>query len=243
MQHWALTDAGVVRAQNQDAYRVEKLDRNTFLCVVCDGMGGAKSGDVASALAADTFIQTVKQSRTGNMNQAELATILQSALDFANRTVYNQAMQREEYAGMGTTLVALLLQGKQATLLNVGDSRGYLVNEAGIEQITRDHSFVQYMIDRGELTPEAAKNHPEKNVITRAVGTDAYVQGDIFYHDVKPGDHFLLCTDGLTNLMDDREILFEVAYEEKKEQCCQRLVDLAKKRGAPDNVTCVLVSV
>ncbi len=243
MQHWALTDTGVVRTQNQDTYRAEQLDRNTFLCVVCDGMGGAKSGDVASALAAETFMETVKQSRKGNMNQAELASMFQSALDFANLTVYNQAMQTEEYAGMGTTLVALMIQGKQAILLNVGDSRGYLVNEAEIEQITEDHSLVQLMITRGELTPEEARNHPERNVITRAVGTDDYVQGDIFCREVKTGDHFLLCTDGLTNLMDDREILFEVAYEEKKEQCCQRLVDLAKKRGAPDNVTCVLVSV
>ncbi len=243
MQHWALTDTGIVRPQNQDAYRAEQLDRNTFLCVVCDGMGGAKSGDVASTMAADAFMQAVKESRKNNMNQAELACIFQSALDFANLTVYNQALQTEEYAGMGTTLVALMIQGKQAILLNVGDSRGYLINEAGIEQITEDHSLVQMMISRGELTLEEARNHPDKNIITRAVGTQEYAKGDIFHREVKPGDQYLLCTDGLTNLMDDREILFEVAYEEDREQCCQRLVDLAKKRGAPDNVTCVLVSI
>ena len=243
MQHWALTDVGVVRAQNQDTYQIEELDRNTVLCVVCDGMGGANSGNVASVIAADVFTREVKETWSAKMDMQQMELILRSALNMANLAVYEQATKFEEYRGMGTTIVALLLHGKQATLLNVGDSRGYLLDDAGIIQITTDHSLVQMMIDRGELTPEQAKVDPKKNVITRAVGTDAHIQADVFHREVKKGSNFLLCTDGLTNLVDDQEILFEVAYGENKDQCCQRLIDLAKKRGAPDNVTCLLVTV
>lgn len=243
MQHWALTDVGVIRTQNQDAYHIVSLDDRTLLCVVCDGMGGAKSGNVASTLAADVFTREVQQAWKANMNADQIDTMLSDALKTANFTVYDQSRQFEEFRGMGTTLVALLLQGKKATFLNVGDSRGYIVDETGIRQITVDHSVVQMMVANGELTPEQARHYPGKNLITRAVGTEEQVVSDLFHQSLKSDECILLCTDGLTNLMDDQEILFEVAYEDDRENCCQRLVDLAKKRGAPDNVTCVLVSI
>ena len=243
MQYWALTDVGIVRTQNQDTYQIEELDRDTVLCVVCDGMGGAKSGDVASVMTAEAFTREVKRVWSANMDETQLEEMLLDALNVANLAVYEQSQQHEDYRGMGTTMVALLLQGKQAIFLNVGDSRGYLLDEVGITQITTDHSLVQLMIDRGELTPEQAKYDTKKNVITRAVGTDTHIQGDVFRREVKKGDSLLLCTDGLSNLLDDQEILFEVAYGENQDQCCQRLIDLAKKRGAPDNVTCLLVAV
>ena len=142
---------------------------------------------------------------------------------------------------MGTTLVALLLQGKKATILNVGDSRAYMIDKYGINQITTDHSVVQMMIARGELTPEKAKRYPGKNLITRAIGTENQVTCDIFHRKVERGDSFLLCTDGLSNLLDDQEILFEVVHGQDKEHCCEHLLEIAKKRGAPDNVTSVLV--
>ena len=243
MQHWALTDVGVIRTQNQDAYHTVSLDDRTLLCVVCDGMGGAKSGNVASTLAADVFTQQVQQTWKANMDEEKTDAMLSAAFKLANFTVYDQSRQFEEFRGMGTTLVALLLQGKKATFLNVGDSRGYIVDEAGIRQITVDHSMVQMMVIKGELTPQQAKHYPGKNLITRAVGTEEHVACDVFHQDVKSGDCLLLCTDGLSNLVDDQEILFEVAYEDDREHCCQRLVELAKKRGAPDNVTCALVVV
>ena len=149
MQYWALTHPGVARSQNQDAYQVVSLDKNTLLCVVCDGMGGAKSGNVASTLASDVFAQEVKRTWTHDMSQERLDQMLEAAMKLANFTVYDQAQQFEEFSGMGTTLVALLVQGKTATILNVGDSRAYLINENGISQLTTDHSVVQMMISRG----------------------------------------------------------------------------------------------
>ena len=241
MQYWVLSDIGCVRTCNQDACAVEQLDKNTLLCVVCDGMGGAKAGNVASALAVDVFSQEVKNSWTPDMAPEEQSQMLKNALKLANFTVYDQSQQFEEFSGMGTTLVAALIHHKTATIINVGDSRAYQINEAGISQLTVDHSLVQLMVSRGELTPEQARTYPGKNYITRAVGTETFTEGDVFSCPVERGSYLLLCSDGLTNLLDDQEILFEVIHGGDKQQCCQTLVDIAKKRGAPDNVTCVLV--
>ena len=243
MQSWGLTDPGCVRKQNQDAYKIEQLDRNTMLCVVCDGMGGAKSGNIASTLAVDVFTQEVKRSYKATMDADRVDMMLRDAVKLANFTVYDQAQQFPEFDGMGTTLVAALIKGRRATVVNVGDSRAYIINNEGIAQISEDHSLVQMMVNRGELTPEMAKTYPGKNFITRAIGTDPMVMCDIFRVDVEKGDFILLCSDGLSNVMDDQEILFEVAHGQEKEKCCQRLLDIAKKRGAPDNVTSVLVSI
>ena len=241
MQSWALTDRGCVRSQNQDTYKVEQLDKNTLLCVVCDGMGGAKSGNVASQLAADVFMQEVKRSWTAGMTKEKCSQILQSAVKLANITVFDQSRAIEEFEGMGTTLVAVLVQGKMATVVNVGDSRTYKIDRAGIRQVTRDHSLVQMMVDRGELTPEVARTYPGKNFITRAIGTEPTILMDVFQLEVEKGDCLLLCSDGLSNMMDDQEILFEVAHGVNKQHCCQRLLDIVMGRGAPDNVTSVLV--
>ena len=220
---------------------MEVLDRNTLLCVICDGMGGAKSGNVASTLAVDVFTQEVKNSWSPDMDQEKIDQMLLGAIKLTNFTVFDQAQQFEEFTGMGTTLVAALIHGKKATIVNVGDSRAYCVDKTGIRQLTVDHSLVQMMIARGELTPEKAKSYPGKNYITRAIGTESMVTGDVHHRKLERGDCLLLCTDGLSNLMDDQEILFEVAHGLDKEQCCQRLLDIAKKRGAPDNVTSILV--
>ena len=243
MQYWGLTDPGCVRPQNQDAYQVVQLDKNTLLCVVCDGMGGAKSGNVASNLALDVFVGEIQNTWTPGMNQEKTDQMLEAAVKLANFTVFDQAMQFEEFNGMGTTLVAVLIQEQQVTVINVGDSRAYLVSRSGIRCLTKDHSLVQMMVDWGELTPERARTYPGKNYITRAIGTDNLVESDIFHLDVERGDSLLLCTDGLSNLMDDQEILFEVVHGVNKQYCCQRLLDIAKNRGAPDNVTSILVLV
>ncbi len=243
MQSWGLTDPGCVRKQNQDAYRIEQLDRNTVLCVVCDGMGGAKSGNVASSLAVEVFVDEISRSWAPGMESDRIDQMLRSAVKLANFTVFDQANQFEDFTGMGTTLVAALVQGKRASVVNVGDSRAYYVNQDGIHQITVDHSLVQMMVDRGDLTPEVAKSYPGKNLITRAIGTEPVVMCDIFHCEINKGDYLLLCSDGLSNLMDDQEILFEVAHGVNKDRCCQRLLAIAKNRGAPDNVTSVLVMV
>ena len=243
MQSWGLTDQGCVRKQNQDAYQIEQLDRSSLLGVVCDGMGGAKSGNIASTLAVDVFVQEVRQSWKPYLSQEKIDQILRSAVKLANFTVYDQAQQFEEFDGMGTTLVAVLIHGKKATVVNVGDSRAYGIDDSGIRQITQDHSLVQMMVERGDLKPEQAKTYPGKNFITRAIGTEAVVMCDIFHLDVAKGDFFLLCSDGLSNMMDDQEILFEVVHGVNKAHCCKRLLNIAKNRGAPDNVTSVLVQI
>ena len=241
MNYWGITDPGCVRTQNQDAYFMEKLNKNTLLCVVCDGMGGAKSGNVASTLALDVFTQEIKRSWRSNMDMEEIDQMLSSAVKLANFTVYEQAQQFEEFTGMGTTLVALLLCGKQAAVVNVGDSRAYSITSTDVEQLTTDHSLVQMMIQRGELTPERAKNYPGKNLITRAIGTEPIVNCDIFHRRLNADQYLFLCTDGLSNLLDEQELLFEVIHGADKSSACQRLLDIAKNRGAPDNVTCLLV--
>ena len=242
MQSWGLTDKGCVRKMNQDAYEIRQLDRNTLLCVVCDGMGGAKSGNIASSLAVDVFSQEIQRTWTPNMEWDKADQIMKSAVKLANFTVYDQARQFEEFDGMGTTLVAALIRGRKVSFVNVGDSRAYIINQKGIIQVTRDHSVVQLMVDRGELTSEMAKNYPGKNLITRAVGTESMVSCDVFRRELSKGDYLLLCSDGLSNMMDDQEILFEVVHGVNKERCCKRLLDIAMSRGCPDNVTCVLVS-
>ena len=243
MQSWALTDQGCVRKQNQDTFKTKQLDKNTLLCVVCDGMGGAKSGNVASQLAADVFVQEVERSWMSGVSRDKTSQILQKAVNLANITVFDQSRQFEEFEGMGTTLVAVLIQGKTATVVNVGDSRAYKIDRMGIRQVTKDHSLVQLMVDRGELTPEMARTYPGKNLITRAVGTEPTVMVDVFQLELEKGDCMLLCSDGLSNQMDDQEILFEVAHGVNKDQCCQRLLEIVKGRGAPDNVTSVLIMI
>ena len=243
MQYWYLTDMGCVRSANQDMYAIEQLDKNTLLCVVCDGMGGAKSGNVASTLACDMFCQELKDAWNGDLDSEKFRSSLHTAVKTANFTVYDQAQQFPEFSGMGTTLVAAVIQPKKCTVVNVGDSRAYRINADGITQITQDHSLVQMMVDRGEITPEQARVNPSKNLITRAVGTEPSVICDIFPLKLEKGDYLLLCSDGLTNLLDDQEILFEVVHGQQPDDCCVRLLEIAKKRGAPDNVTCILVSV
>ncbi len=243
MQFWAITDPGCVRTQNQDAYQIVQLDKHSLLCVVCDGMGGAKSGNVASSLAVDVFVEEVRRTWVSGMDMESAEQMLRGAVKLANFTVYDQAQELEEFSGMGTTLVAVLIYGKQTLVINVGDSRAYAVGHKGIRRITTDHSLVQMMIQRGDLTPEMARTYPGKNYITRAIGTEAVVDCDVFRLEAERGDTLLLCSDGLSNMLDDQEILFEVVHGIHKEQCCERLLEIAKNRGAPDNVTCVMVQV
>ena len=243
MQSWGLTDPGCVRKQNQDAYQIEQLDKNSLLCIVCDGMGGAKSGNIASTLAMDVFAQEVRRCWKPSLGQSDIDQILRGAVKLANFTVYDQAQQFVDFTGMGTTLVAVLIRGKKVTVVNVGDSRVYGINKNGIQQITRDRSLVQMMVERGELKPEQAKSYPGKNFITRAIGTEPIILCDLYHQDAEKGDYFLLCSDGLSNVLDDQEILFEVVHGVNKARCCERLLSIAKKRGAPDNVTSVLILV
>ena len=241
MQAWGLTDPGCVRVQNQDAYGVHTFEEDSLLCTVCDGMGGAKSGNVASSLALQIFMQEVTRLRKPGMSQEQAGQMFREAVRLANFTVYDQSRQFEDFEGMGSTLVAAYVDHQMAVIANVGDSRCYLLNREGVRCLTTDHSLVQLMVQRGELSREQAKNYPGKNLITRAIGTEPGVECDLFYQPVQKGDYLLLCTDGLSNLLDDQEILFEVVHGVNKQLCCQRLLGICQERGAPDNVTSVLI--
>ena len=243
MQTWGLTDPGNIRQQNQDSYAIVPFGRDRVLMIVCDGMGGAKSGNVASSLAAEVFTDEVRRTQRPGMTPEKAAAMLRSALELSNSAVYEQSQLSDDFTGMGTTLVAALIIRDTAVIINVGDSRAYLFTAEGVQLLTTDHSIVEFMVQRGELTQEQAKNHPGKNVITRAVGTEPSVEGDIYLQKLHRDDCLLLCSDGLSNVMADQEMLFEVAHGVRKSDCCQRLLRIAKNRGAPDNVTVAMALV
>lgn len=231
----------MVRKQNQDTFRWTKLNDSQFLAVVCDGMGGAKSGDVASKLASEVFEADISQSVEPDMDQQSIVKMLVDGVKSANRAVYEQSLVSPDFKGMGTTLVAVFLQGSAAYIINVGDSRCYYLSEGEVSQVTEDHSVVGLMVARGQISEEEARTHPNKNLITRAVGTEPDVECDCFYLGLDQGEYLLLCSDGLSNMVSRPEMLFEITHGENGTQCCQRLIDIAKNRGAPDNVTVVLM--
>ncbi len=241
MQAWSLTDCGLVREQNQDYCDIVRFSEEQLLVIVCDGMGGAKSGNVASRLACEVFTEEIRRSIHPAMSQLEIASMMRAACALANLTVFEQSRLMPEFQGMGTTLVAAFLSGRQATIANIGDSRAYYLNQLGITQITTDHSVVEDMVRRGELTPDQARRHPRRNLITRAVGTEPEVESDLFTKTLNGRDFLLLCSDGLSSVVSDQEILFEVVHGANPGNCCRRLLNIANAAGSPDNVTVVLV--
>lgn len=240
MNIWGITDTGSVRSQNQDYYYMELVEPGVSLAIVCDGMGGAKSGNVASRLAVETFLSAIRSCPVESW-RTEPEAALTSSAEQANEIVHYRAGVDPNCRGMGTTMVAALVIEDMAYLLNIGDSRAYLIREDGITRITRDHSVVEALLARGEITPEQARQHPQKNLITRALGSESNVQADLFRQKLTPGDVLLLCSDGLVNVITDQEILYEVLHGGSIESCCQRLLDMTLSRGAPDNVTIVLL--
>lgn len=239
MNLWGITHRGVVREENQDSFAVRTLSDQQLLAVVCDGMGGARAGNVASTMAVDTFMELFTQLWSDGQLTSE--KILESAAAHANEAVHRRSATDEACFGMGTTMVAVLLDGKRAAILNEGDSRAYHITPDSITRVTRDHSLVEDLVLRGELTPDQARTHPHKNLITRALGAEPELHADLFVQDVNEGDFFVLCSDGLSNIVSDQEILYEVLHGGPEENCCQRLLDIAIKRGAPDNVTVALI--
>ena len=181
MKAYGLTHRGMVRKENQDSFGILELTEKALVCVVCDGMGGANAGALAGSLACNTFSQMKKQ--------------MLKAVEVANRAVYEKAATDPSYHGMGTTLTAIGIWDKDVCVVNVGDSRVYEVSEAGIECLTVDHSVVELMVQRGEITSEQAKHYPGKNMITRAVGTDYSVQCDVFTRRHTEGAAYVLCSD------------------------------------------------
>lgn len=242
IHHWGISDTGAVRAQNQDSFYLKLIREDLLLAIVCDGMGGAKAGNVASSLAASTAAEYLEDIAPDKL-AAHGAAKLCEACRMSNRAVFQKACLEQECRGMGTTMVCALVHGSKAAILNVGDSRAYHISGEGIARVTRDHSVVEDLLQQGRITPEEARNHPKKNLITRCLGTESEVDPDLYELKLKAGDRLLLCSDGLSNVLTDQEMLYEVLHGGSGETCCQRMLDIALSRGAPDNVTAVLIEI
>ena len=241
MEYFGLTDKGRVRPTNQDVFQIEAREENdTALVVVCDGMGGANAGNVASRFAAQGFVESVGDALDGTLDEIARQELLIKALKHANETVFTLAGKQPEFRGMGTTLVAALIQGDRATIINVGDSRAYRFDGTVLRQISEDHSYVEEMRRRGKITEADARTHPQKNLITRAVGVEPVVEGDLFEVQLSEQDILLLCTDGLTGMAEDSSIA-EVLHNAKTlELAGDALLQLALEGGGRDNITAAL---
>lgn len=237
---WGLTDIGLVRKENQDAYHFCQAHGYT-ICVVCDGMGGTAGGQVASKIAVETFTTELSKVLSGNMSPEQIREASSYAVSLANKAIRETAAKDEAYQNMGTTLVAAVTCGDKVVVSNVGDSRAYHISESGIVRITKDHSLVESMVERGDITEEEARHHPNRNLITRALGPDTAALCDGYIHPLADGEYVLLCTDGLVDTVTDQEMLFEVIHGGTPDTCLDRLLEISKKQGARDNVTAVLL--
>ena len=243
MRVWGITDTGLVRKENQDAYAAELCEETgQTVCVVCDGMGGTAGGQKASRIAVSTYVAEVKKALTPGMSSEQLLTVSAAAVAEANRAVRQEAGRCEECKNMGTTLVSAISYSDGFVVSNVGDSRAYFIErEQGITRITKDHSVVENMVDRGDITAEEARRHPNKNLITRALGPDVTADCDGYICPMPAGSFLLLCSDGLVDTVTDQEMLFEIIHGGELDTCLDRLLAISKGRGAADNVTAVLM--
>ena len=239
MKTWAITDVGLVRKENQDAYRIA---RGGDVCVVCDGMGGAAGGQIASTLAAETYAAELEKILKPDMTPEQLREASSYAVAMANLAVENRASEDDELSNMGTTLVSAIAYEGGAVVTNVGDSRAYYITEAGITRITKDHSLVESMVDHGDITADEARHHPSRNLITRALGVSANIVPEYNRCEIEEGDILLLCTDGLTNMVSDDDIA-QVLREVPFFDATSILVDRALQAGGQDNITVLLMGV
>jgi PPM family protein phosphatase len=230
----AVTDRGRKRANNEDAFGYS-TEHGVY--VVCDGMGGAAGGEVASSLAVDEVLRVLSERDAGTA----LPRAAEEAVCAANGAIYSRAQRNPRLAGMGTTLVALVVEQDSAWVLNVGDSRCYRVRGGRLEQLTLDHSLVEEQIRVGRMSRHEALRSPLRNVITRAVGTQDCVTPDCFQFEAQSGDVFLLCSDGLTREVPDKAIGELLGEDGPLEERVKRLVDAANEAGGGDNITCILV--
>ena len=246
MKSFALTDKGAVRTDNQDSFIIEKIiSRDCTVVALCDGMGGAKAGGFASQLANNSFVSYIYGKLTSRVNKPlDYRKMLIDACNEANGVSYEYSKFDEAYNGMGTTIVGGVIKDNgNGYIINVGDSRAYYISRKNdaITQITKDHSLVEELVEFGAITKEQAKSHPQRNVITRALGSEEEVEPDYFEVNLHHGDFLLLCSDGLSNIVTDLEMLEYAKEYPDPELLCQSLMRKALNRGAKDNVTVLAV--
>jgi len=240
LKAFSITDVGKKRQLNEDSVCVREsvIGALPNFFVVADGMGGHKAGDRASAETVEIMLSSIRESR-----ETDPRTVLRGALEAANLKVFQDAGSSEELEGMGTTVVAATIDQNKLLAMNVGDSRLYLVSGNEIRQVTVDHSLVEELVRKGVLAREKARNHPKKNIITRAVGVTAEVEPDFFEVDLKPGDKILLCSDGLSNMLEDEELKRIASCEGSLEKKVRLLVDEANENGGKDNISVILIDI
>ena len=246
MKIFSKTDIGLLRDENQDCVWSASLSDGACAAVLCDGMGGEAHGGLASRIAVDVISKRILGTFSEMMNRNSVRNLLITAVSAANSSVVDAARNEPEGAVMGTTCVAAIVSGGRAYIVNVGDSRGYHLftseDSECIQQVTKDHSHVRDLIDRGEITEEQAKLHPDRNKITRAIGAEEMVTPDYFELDLADGDMLLLCSDGLSSYGDDMDIL-DICFEYPVEVSCDKLVDYANGNGGHDNISVALIAV
>ena len=237
MKVYSITDTGALREMNQDfCFASDTAVGNLAnLYIVADGMGGHKAGDYASRYTTQRLVASVSRNA-----KKEPVRIIKEAIEKANELLLQEANEDIDKQGMGTTLVAATIFQGRLVVANVGDSRLYIVNE-GIRQITRDHSYVEEMVRLGKVDKSQARVHPDKNIITRAIGATADIEADFFEVELQEGDKILLCTDGLTNMVEDDKILDIIRSRGSIQEACESLVELANHNGGRDNITVMLI--
>lgn len=237
MKMKALTDVGMHRKNNEDSFCVGESKCGIF-AVVADGMGGHLAGEVASAMAVEVLSEAFENLEYNS--EEEFFGRIRAAFEDVNRKIYKYAENNSKVLGMGTTAVCAFICGDKLFVANVGDSRAYIIDKDSIRQLSKDHSYVQQLVDLGVITKEEAKNHPRRNYITRAIGTEEEIEVDIFESEYK-GETVLLCSDGLCGLVSDDVILEIVKNEEDMEEIVNKLVEAANKEGGTDNITVALL--
>ena len=237
MKTFSITDTGVTREMNQDYYFATDTNLGNLpnLFIVADGMGGHKAGDYASRHTIERVVASISRN-----SSEEPVTIIQEAISKANELLVAESNEDKTKSGMGTTLVIATLVGDKLIVANVGDSRLYVISDM-VRQITRDHSLVDEMVRLGELNPSEARSHPDKNIITRAIGAQKNVKADFFEVELAKDDYVLMCTDGLTNMVRDEEILDIVRSEKEPEAIAHKLVRMANNNGGRDNITVTII--
>jgi protein phosphatase len=229
-----MSDRGRKRTSNEDSYGFS-VEHGVY--VVCDGMGGAAAGEIASSLAVDEILR-LASSNTSAENPREA---MEAAIAAANHAIYSRAQRNQKLSGMGTTMVVLAAEERRVWVFNIGDSRCYRLRNRQLEQVTLDHSLVDEQVRQGRMTEAEAQRSPLRNVITRALGTQCQVTPDVFELEAEPGDLFLLCSDGLTKEIDDPLIESLLSIDLPPDELCERLVGAANKAGGHDNITAVVV--
>lgn len=240
MQIFSKIDIGRVRSSNQDAYFTGELSDGAAFVVVCDGMGGANAGNIASETAVKGISEYILKSYRTAMDTVDIEKLLINAISSANIEIYDMALKKPELSGMGTTAVVAIIKDDNAVIAHVGDSRAYIISD-NIKQITRDHSVVQNLVESGKLTQSEAKVHPRKNVITRALGAEENVIADANLVNINEGQSLLVCTDGLSNFVEAADIL-NIFKQNKIENVVELLVDAANQNGGGDNIAVVTVT-